>query len=75
MKKASFFKNNYLKLLFMIAIVLGCLWIGSQVQAGSITLNSLDFEIQLNEDGSMDVVETWNIDIRYTNTLYKTFEK
>lgn len=71
MKKASFFKNNYLKLLFMIAIVLGCLWIGSQVQAGSITLNSLDFEIQLNEDGSMDVTENWNARIYDTNTMFK----
>ena len=71
MKKASFLKSKYLKLLFMIAILLGCLWIGNQVQAGSITLNSLNFEIQLNEDGSMDVTENWNARIYDTNTMFK----
>ena len=28
-----------------------------------------------NSDGSMDVVETWNIDISDTNTLFKTFKR
>ncbi len=42
--------------------------------SGSLYLDKLDFEATINSDGSMDVVETWEIDIRYTNTLYKTFE-
>ena len=37
-------------------------------------LNKLKFDINVNKDGSMDVVETWNIDISHVNTLYKTFE-
>lgn len=37
-------------------------------------LNKLKFDINVNEDGSMDVVETWDIDISHVNTLYKTFE-
>ena len=37
-------------------------------------LNQLDFKAQINEDGSMNVVETWNIDIEDTNTLFKSFE-
>lgn len=37
-------------------------------------LDKLKFDINVNEDGSMDVVETWNIDISHVNTLYKTFE-
>lgn len=38
-------------------------------------LDKLKFDIKVNKDGSMDVVETWNIDISHVNTLYKTFEK
>lgn len=38
------------------------------------SFNNWNFDVQLNEDGSMDVVETWNIHITETNTLYKTFK-
>lgn len=41
--------------------------------AGTQELNSLDYAAQLNSDGSMDVVETWDIHIRETNTLFKDF--
>ena len=40
----------------------------------NLYLNKLEFYAEINSDGSMDVTETWNIDIRNTNTLYKTFE-
>ena len=42
--------------------------------AGDLYLNNLDFKAQIKTDGSMDVTETWNIDVEDTNTLYKTFE-
>ena len=40
----------------------------------NLYLNKLEFYAKINSDGSMDVTEIWNIDIRNTNTLYKTFE-
>ena len=40
----------------------------------SLYLDKLKFDVTVNEDGSMDVVETWNIDISHVNTLYKTFK-
>lgn len=43
--------------------------------AGSLYLNKLDFNAQIKNDGSMNVVETWNINVKYTNTLYKSFKK
>ena len=43
--------------------------------AGSLSMSNMDFTAQINEDGSMDVTEIWNINISNTNTLYKTFEK
>jgi len=42
--------------------------------AGSLNLDSLQYDVNLNLDGSADVKETWVIDIRNTNTLFKTFE-
>lgn len=43
-------------------------------ESDNLYLNKLDFYVKVNSDGSMRVIETWNIDIRDTNTLYKTFE-
>ena len=40
--------------------------------SGKLYLNNLDFEVQINSDGSMDVTEIWDINISNTNTLYKT---
>lgn len=48
--------------------------IGTTKSDASLHLTNLDFDVQINEDGSMDVTETWDINISETNTLYKTFE-
>jgi len=50
------------------------LFISTGKSEAGLYLNNLDFTAQINEDGSMNVVETWDIDISETNTLYKTFE-
>ena len=34
----------------------------------------MNFDIQLNEDGSMDVVENWDASISNTNTMFKDFD-
>ena len=36
-------------------------------------LDSIDYSVTLNEDGSMKVTETWDININNTNTLFKQF--
>lgn len=41
--------------------------------AGYQNWNSLNYDVTVNSDGSMNVVETWNIDISETNTLFKDF--
>lgn len=46
----------------------------SSMASGDLYLNELNFDAKINLDGSMDVVETWDIDIEETNTLFKTFE-
>lgn len=64
------------KILISIIIFLSIVLIGNVSNAASdFTLNSIDFDVQLNEDGSMNVTETWKIDVHsLTNTLFKTFE-
>lgn len=66
-------KKNLIKILVMLAVFAGIILVTNQVQAGSIRLNSLDFQIQLNEDGSMDVTENWKARITDTNTMFKDF--
>ena len=63
------------KILYIIAFLLFFICIGAnQSKAGNLKLNNLDFQAQINADGSMDVTETWDINIKSTNTLYKTFK-
>lgn len=67
--------KNTRKIMYILIFALAFLLIGTvKSNAGSLELNNLDFNVQINSDGSMDVTETWNIDISYTNTLYKTFK-
>lgn len=64
-------------LIIMLMILIFSLSFANYVQAdddGSLYLNKLDFYAVINPDGSMEVTETWDIDISRTNTLYKTFE-
>lgn len=42
--------------------------------SSNLHLNKLAFDANINSDGSMDVIETWDIKIKDTNTLFKTFK-
>lgn len=58
-------------LIFLILfIILG----NTKSNAGNLYLNDLNFDAQINQDGSMNVTETWDISINETNTLFKTFK-
>ena len=64
-----------------ISIILICIFIlfslfaNTKAASSDLYLNNLHFDVQINSDGSMDITENWNIDIRNTNTLFKTFQK
>src|SRR5574344_1334876 len=45
-----------------------------KASSSSLYLNNVDYNINVNADGSIDVKEVWNIDISSTNTLYKDFK-
>lgn len=68
--------RNIKKLLTILVLALIILAMNNYVNAASdFDLEKLDFNVKLNTDGSMDVIETWQIDIdNTTNTLFKTFD-
>lgn len=62
------------KILFILVfIILVWLALSTKSNAG-LYLNNLDFYAEINENGNLNVTETWNIDVSNTNTLYKTFD-
>lgn len=63
------------QILFFITFIFIVMLCNSVNAASDFELEHLDFKAKLNSDGSMDVTETWKIDIDgETNTLFKTFE-
>lgn len=67
--------KNIRKIMYILILILLFLLVGTvKSNAGSLDLNKLDFNVQINEDGSMDITETWDINISQTNTLYKSFK-
>ena len=69
-------RKKLLSILFIVIFI--CITFSINVKAddnSSLYLDKLDFKVYIHKDGSMDVTETWNIDIKNTNTLYKTFKK
>lgn len=65
------------RIFITILLVVAFLLIGqtqAKVSSSNLNLKNLNFDVNVNDDGSMDVVETWNIKISDTNTLFKTFK-
>ena len=64
------------KLIFFLLLFTGFIILGNVKSnaSGNLFLNDLNFDVNVNIDGSMDVTETWDIDIEDTNTLFKTFK-
>ena len=62
------------KNLKLIILVLVMFFLFSVNSYAGQSWNSLDYDVTLNRDGSMNVVETWDVDISSTNTMFKTFE-
>ena len=66
-----------IKMAILLFIISVAFIFGNNVYAAesdNLYLNKLDFYVEINSDGSMRVTETWDISIRDTNTLYKTFK-
>jgi len=62
------------KILFIFIFIIFILFLLTVKSSASLYLNNLEYYVQIKENGDMDIVETWDIDVSDTNTLYKTFE-
>ena len=66
-------KSIYLSIIFITAIF-ALFFFNTTSYAGSQTMRNLEYDVKLNEDGSADVTEIWDISVYDTNTLFKTFK-
>ncbi len=67
-------KSLIIKLVVMA--IISCVFLlafVAEAEDTNLYLDSIDYKATMNKDGSMDVVETWDIKINETNTLFKTF--
>ncbi|MDE5830652.1 MAG: DUF2207 domain-containing protein [Clostridia bacterium] len=67
-------KKVIYSVVMLITLIFVIFLFGSTSYAGSQRLNNLNYDVTLNQDGSANVTETWNIRVSETNTLFKTFE-
>ena len=65
-------KGVLIKLLVMI-IVSVVIFLCFQLNEMFQYINHLDYQVVMNQDGSMQVTETWDININHTNTLFRDF--
>lgn len=66
-------KVKYFSIIALI-FIFTLLLLNTKSYAGSQRLKSLNYDVQLNADGTVDVEEEWNIRVSDTNTLFKTFD-
>ena len=66
--------NGWIKYIIILVIIFAILGIILCFNIDQIQImNKLDYNVALNEDGSMNVVETWNVYEKNTGTLFKDF--
>ena len=79
MKVKKEFKNKLKKALkrwlIMAIVIMFIVLVSGHLFSKKQVMNKLDYNITLNEDGSATIVETWNVYISHTNTLFRTFER
>lgn len=61
-------------IIFIFMLFLVGLLNNVDAKSSNLELNNLDFDVEILENGDMKVKETWDIDIKNTNTLFKTFK-
>lgn len=71
-KRKSWIIANILLFIFIISIGI-CPNI-SKAEGNSLSLNSIDYQVVLNTDGSIRITENWDINNKSSGTLFKTFD-
>ena len=63
-------RNFFILLLFTFSFIL----LHSNTVFAKESWNSLNYDVILNQDGSADIIEKWEINVSNSNTLFKTFD-
>ena len=67
-------KKNVIISALVIVFIIAIIALPKITTVKTQKMNELNYNITLNEDSSMNVIETWDIDIKNTGTLFRTFE-
>ena len=67
-------KGIIISVVLLFAFLCSIFLFNTTSYAGSQSLNNLTYNVKLNEDGSADITEIWDIYVKDTNTLFKTFD-
>lgn len=67
-------KDIKLITIFIFAFFFFIFLFNTKSYAGTQKLNDLNYTVTLNEDGTADIIEKWDIRVSDTNTLFKTFD-
>ena len=67
-------KKNVIISALVIVFIIAIIALPKITTVKTQKMNELNYNITLNEDGSMNVTETWDIDIKNTGTLFRAFE-
>lgn len=67
------FAKYIILLIFMIVVAFAVCGNAIEVSQKYQYLNSIDYYVEMHEDGSMRVTETWDVYVKNTNTLFKSF--
>ena len=65
-KIKKFIKKIFWMVVISLVIYLFC-WLNGNKIDKTQYLDSIDYQVTVNKDGSMNVVETWDININKTN--------
>lgn len=72
MKK--YLRNWLIYIGIVLIFFIGLAFIKSSDYEKMQIMNNLEYNVSLNEDGSMNVVETWDVYVKNIGTLFKDFE-
>ena len=64
----------YTFLIISLLLLSICFFPTHTYAASNLELKNLNYKVHLLEDGTANVTETWDISIKKTNTLFKTFK-
>ncbi len=73
MKISKYLRNWFIYIVVLI-VIFCIIGLASIISDNKIQImNNLDYNVTLNKDGSMNVIETWDAYVKNTGTLFKDF--